>query len=1597
MAKQSGKLITSAKAPEQKSEPARDMGTININKTGNEDEAPCVLISDIGNTNNKCRILVDTGASSPVLKASKCPPNFYVNIKATTTVITGVTAHELKTIGVCDVPIILGCHYVWLTIHIVDDDSLDLPNIDAIISRNCMRRHGIYIRGKNDKLLFKSQYFPLEPFQIQTAENTGTITSVGIKTENKPRKEDESIDPTGNYEKVKEQESDTKTKSSQVAEKKKSDSNTKLKPAIQSKNESNDNGKPIVKICNETIIPPESISCIPVQINQAITGNFIYMPNEEDKIKWELNFCPSLHNFEDSKKLTICAFNAGKSPVSLQKNVNVGQLIHLDDEGMSTIFESDYAEIPNNPSEKRNHVFAYDTRTQEIIDDGDEVGEEENKNNLPTQARFDLSDVPNEIKKSLIELLIKYDDVFYKPGDKLSTTDRIEADIETGTHPPISRKPYKIAHKLVEPLRNEINELLNQDIIEEANLSPWNSPIILITKPTENGIKSRLVVDFTAINAITAPLHTRFPETFQTVTKVAGHQFYSKLDMVKAYHQIGLKESAREKTTFACEIGNFRYKKLPMGLKNSGIYFMRLMDSLIMGRLSQHCTAFVDDLLVHSKDMHDHLEKLEEVFQILRNAKLTLKAEKCKFFKKQVAYLGFDIDSTGFRPSKTKIEKIANYPRPTSTKQVQMVIGLFGYFRRHCSNFAKTATPLTDLLRKGATFTWTMAHEEAFQQLKKELCERTLLTYPDFNKQFYLYVDASNKALGACLAQKGTDNIEEPLAFESRRLNRDQEAYAVTKKELTGLVWAVKQFIYYLTNKAFIIFTDHKPIEYLMHSEGKKPQIFERYRAFLSQFTFEVRYIEGSKNNASDALSRIIYEFGKVIYLDDKCKDKYQTYEEFLKIYKQRERNRQKEKITQEMIPQQKTINAYVEKRNENKCKEEVTRGKTDIQNMKDENNDDDSEMEKEYKRLKEIKKQLGEYKMQTHDLKTKELSKKEIELFEGKLINLVLQARQKGTENNPTVDTERKMILEEIENEMEELDLKVATHVRAPQKDIVSGMSEANGYNQEQTLPPCNQSRNEKIVHDSSESDEESDSESSLSGSLYLECCNSDEEEISEEMEQIGIIASKPKAQELWEIEKGIEREKIKAEQMKDVNLNKIIIQLRMEKSADHAKDGKKYCLDKDDVLFYIDEFGNNRIVIPESLEIETISKFHSSLYLAHAGIEKMYKFLRERIYMPCLKDKITSTINRCQICKIAKPNLKPLAAPMQLHETPSEVFQYVNFDCLGPLHTANNHKGYLYALVMADRLSHWVDVFPMKDLTGDTLVYTFMTKILPQYGLFDRVICDSGPNFRSEKFKKLCLECKMELVHSTAYYPQGNGLSEKTVRETKQFIRNIIADRPGIPWYDTLAYVKIALRTLANTATGYSPYQLVYGRKMKIPIEQGLEYKRYNEENSADNYHRALWNIVLDNAKKNLEHYQNRMKAYKDKKLKPATLKLGQEVYLKQHVVKDKQNKIYTPKFFGPFIVIGTKGANVLIQEKDNPSNTKKMHISKLKPMPMEDDKGESKWQEKDNQVEKKEDDSSVKLNKNNGNSTKKRQREKEPKTTKNHDYNLRKRNRT
>jgi hypothetical protein len=455
-----------------------------------------------------------------------------------------------------------------------------------------------------------------------------------------------------------------------------------------------------------------------------------------------------------------------------------------------------------------------------------------------------------EEKERAAAFIRSYAHAFSSSNTDLGRNRLVPHRINTGNRSPVRqplrRQPY--AH--VAKIEENVQELLAAKLIEPT-VSPWSSNVLLVKK--KDGTM-RFCVDYRKLNDRTVKDSYPLPRLDGCLESLGGNRIFSTLDLRAGYWQTELDPSDAEKTAFITRSGQYKFTVLSMGLMNAPSQFQRLMDLVLAGLLWDVCLAYLDDVIVFSRDFDQHLERLAAVLDRLVKANLKLKPSKCQLFQQEVRFLGHVISANGIATDPDKVKVVEEWPRPRNLHEVRSFLGLASYYRRFVAQFAEVARPLHLLTNKGQPFIWGDAQEEAFQSLKQRLTSAPILASPVDEAGYVLDTDASLVGLGAVLHQWQKGHLK-VIGYASRVLSKAERNYSTTRRELLAVIFGFKQFRQFLLGRKFVLRVDHAALTQLRSTPDVVGQA-ARWLDFIGEYDFDIQHRSGAAHGNCDALSR---------------------------------------------------------------------------------------------------------------------------------------------------------------------------------------------------------------------------------------------------------------------------------------------------------------------------------------------------------------------------------------------------------------------------------------------------------------------------------------------------------------------------------------------------------------------------------------------------------------------------------------------------------------------------------------------------------------------------------------------------------------------
>ena len=431
-----------------------------------------------------------------------------------------------------------------------------------------------------------------------------------------------------------------------------------------------------------------------------------------------------------------------------------------------------------------------------------------------THRKMQLQDaeVTEEYREKFKLLCQEFGDIFSKDSTDIGTTPLITTDIDTGDSPPVCQRPYNLPLKHREWVQKELETLERAGVIVRS-ISPWASPVVVVPKKTEPGEppRRRLCVDYRVINSL-------LPEVQKAHSKAKGVLTLVPLPQID--HIYARLRGSQIFSTFDLRSGYHHMELSPEARAKSA--FVTPLDKFEFTRcpfgLSQapayfqrlmnqvikglpFAFVYLDDVLIHSPDIETHLKHIRILFQRLREADLKLKDSKCNYFKTHVQDVPFE---------------------------------------------------------------WTIQCQASFEMLKDALITSPILKYPDPNKPYTLFTDASKHAWACVLTQEyehekdnKTYKINHPITFASGLFKGSQINWAALTKEAFTIYSSIKKLSYYLEDADIVLRSDHLPLKKFLHKNTLNTKV-NNWAVEISPYRIHFEYIKGIKNTLADTMSRLI-------------------------------------------------------------------------------------------------------------------------------------------------------------------------------------------------------------------------------------------------------------------------------------------------------------------------------------------------------------------------------------------------------------------------------------------------------------------------------------------------------------------------------------------------------------------------------------------------------------------------------------------------------------------------------------------------------------------------------------------------------------------
>ncbi|WUR03433.1 prp pol polyprotein-like [Vairimorpha necatrix] len=339
-------------------------------------------------------------------------------------------------------------------------------------------------------------------------------------------------------------------------------------------------------------------------------------------------------------------------------------------------------------------------------------------------------------------------------------------------------KYYTVPVKYEADARKEISRLLTNDIIERGR-NYYASPSFFIEKKNK---ELRLVVDYRTVNKFIKDEICIIPKIYESLYKLGGNTYYSKIDLKNGFNQLELEEGSRDITSFTIFGEQYRYKRIPFGIKSGPKLFQKTINYILHG--IKNIIVYIDDIVIYGSTPEEHNEKLLEVLNRLMDYRVKINFEKSMFATKRLEILGNVIENDRIRIDTKNIDNLLNEESiPCRKKDIQKIMGIITWYRNFLTDVSRRVSYISRLLKNDCKEKWGDAQNLALKEIKEEIKTTAQLRLPDFSKKFSIQCDASNNGMGAVLFQE-----RGVIGYYSRKFSQSELNYTIVEKEMFAIV-----------------------------------------------------------------------------------------------------------------------------------------------------------------------------------------------------------------------------------------------------------------------------------------------------------------------------------------------------------------------------------------------------------------------------------------------------------------------------------------------------------------------------------------------------------------------------------------------------------------------------------------------------------------------------------------------------------------------------------------------------------------------------------------------------------------------------------------
>ncbi|KAL8451288.1 hypothetical protein Emag_002817 [Eimeria magna] len=908
--------------------------------------------------------------------------------------------------------------------------------------------------------------------------------------------------------------------------------------------------------------------------------------------------------------------------------------------------------------------------------------------------------------------------------------------------------------------------------------------------------------------------------------------------------------------------------------------YLAIITQILWEHIGVRCAVYLDDVLVYSPSLEQHVEDVAKVLEALREHKMFPKISKCKFARTELVYLGYSVGADGVRPSMDKVKDIAHWPEKlANVTQVLQFLGLVGFVRMFMgTRFADMAKPPVELTKKNAPFVWEEKHTQAIQMLKKRLINYTLLQLPDPKKPYVLWTDASAHSLGAVLLQDG-----KPLGFIPKKMSEQQQRYSTYQQELLALLTALKKWQHLLRPGQVTAFTDHRTLQHILNPKSSTlpNKMLLRWLSLLAEFPgLTITYKPGKDNVVADALSRNPLH-------QDSTSDRSTTYTPakvapaiLATLQARATRGGRQIRLSQRVADPLANPLMY----ELDQLDDGPSSSRLPVQQDLTLANSATTTPQAPSLALRELPTQSNHYNEHLPLTESPERLK----------ATPATEELQADSPDRPV--TQQQLVVHVHQPSPNAQDAQDAIKTVAVEADDLQLPEDTHLI-----LPPV------------------------LNG-FWGEVVISDVRDAAD-LQRAALGPGLPPGTDDWSTALRTCPTYGDVFTAAEQQAPKHVYMAATPPSSRAPYPSRIYRLQHGTLQVHV--HGGWRIVVPNQLStrMDLLYQYHDHPTAGHMGFNKTYQQLTQLYYWEGVKDFVKRYVETCVRCQMSKAVTQKPAGLLHSLSIPAKRWDSISMDFITglPLSTKGNDA----VMVVVDRLSKVAHFIPLPvSSTAADIAALFTREIVRLHGVPSSIVTDRDARFISQFWQHFTTQFEIRRCLSTAFHPQTNGQTELTNQTLERLLRSFI-QLDQSQWENLLPALELAYNTTPSGSTGLSPFQLMIGEN-PTTAKSYEPFLYYQTPAMTKQFRMWVARAARHNAKAQLQQQQQA-----NKHRRHVVFREGDKVLLSTANLPAQGCPKLQERFVGPFPI--TKVINEVTYKLDLPPSFTihpVFHVSRLRP---------------------------------------------------------------